>query len=65
MDKNKKTDDLFREKLENYKPEFTQEHWQLMKQVIENSRTTNMEMSDKKSLKLSLKILLCCLLPQV
>jgi hypothetical protein len=37
MDKNKKIDDLFREKLGNYKPEFIQEHWQSMKPVIENS----------------------------
>lgn len=38
MDNNQKIDELFREKLEGYKPEFIQEHWQLMKPAIENLR---------------------------
>lgn len=31
MDNNKKTDELFREKLEGYRPEYMHEHWQLMR----------------------------------
>jgi len=41
MDKNKIIDNLFREKLGNYKPEYIHEHWQLMKPVIKNSGITN------------------------
>jgi len=38
MDNNQKIDELFREKLGGYKPEFIQEHWQLMKPSVENLR---------------------------
>lgn len=38
MDHNKKIDELFREKLGGYKPEFTQEHWQMMIPAIEKLR---------------------------
>ncbi len=41
MDNNKQIDDLFREKLGNYEPEFVPEHWQMMKSAIDNPRMIN------------------------
>jgi len=41
MDNNKQLDDLFREKLGNYEPEFVPEHWQMMKSAIDNPRIIN------------------------
>jgi len=41
MDKNNQIDELFREKLGNYQPEFVPEHWQMMKSAIANPRVMN------------------------
>jgi len=40
MDKKNKIDDLFREKLGNYEPEYVPEHWQMMKSALANIRST-------------------------
>ncbi|HNW68951.1 MAG TPA: PorP/SprF family type IX secretion system membrane protein [Bacteroidales bacterium] len=41
MDKNNQIDELFREKLGNYQPEYVPEHWQMMKSAIANPRVMN------------------------
>ncbi len=40
MDKNNHIDDIFREKLGNYKPEYNPEHWQMMKSAISSAPKT-------------------------
>lgn len=41
MDKNNQIDELFREKLGNYQPEYVPEHWQMMKSAMANPRFAN------------------------
>jgi len=45
MDKKNQIDDLFRERLGSYEPEFVPEHWQMMKSAIVNPRNAGFKNS--------------------